>query len=433
MSIPSLLSGSPIPIHSLPEEEKKIQKSPGNQKKALDETNLGYRWLVAALQKEIRKGDTREFDTLLFAILNTNCRKSNNWNTAALFPDRRISADDVAKMSLQELKALPSQQYFAIIDLISGPQAMEIINNPEFEEARRSSLYFFNTNFSTTFVDQMNNMLNMPVEARVKEYADKYFKSLELITPGKMQRLIRLSKKRGSLYRQLDAERHKISETLSGKTTKNPKQFLKNWEKVNRQLLVKGIQKPITEDFLTKINTSLRGPKATETGLRRCGVEVFDPQRSLFYLPGSAVKRQINIYIKWLNQQIMNADENRDECNPIIIAASACQRLATIKPYLDANGRTARFLADLILRRYHLPPVAWHAPFIAVFPVGKRKDGQTSTTAVQSLIKGLAKSYEIMGIKNESKASSKEHKLYEPQIPTKPTQMAKALDVNTKP
>ncbi|KAL3118790.1 hypothetical protein niasHT_002627 [Heterodera trifolii] len=60
-------------------------------------------------------------------------------------------------------------------------------------------------------------------------------------------------------------------------------------------------------------------------------------------VPGEHVVTEISIFIHWLNGP-------RAE-NSIAFAAEAHVRLVRIHPFLDGNGRTARLLLNLILRR----------------------------------------------------------------------------------
>ena len=98
---------------------------------------------------------------------------------------------------------------------------------------------------------------------------------------------------------------------------------------------------------------------------------------------------------KWLNGEIQACDQAR--CNPLIVAALAYQKFISIHPYIDGNGRTGRFLADLILRRYQLLPVAWRENDIELAINITDKNPKIPTEAVSKLIEGVNRSYELMG------------------------------------
>ena len=59
-----------------------------------------------------------------------------------------------------------------------------------------------------------------------------------------------------------------------------------------------------------------------------------------------AVPGLMSELVKWINQQLYEGDL------PVpVIAALAHYQFATIHPYYDGNGRTARLLANLILHK----------------------------------------------------------------------------------
>ena len=70
--------------------------------------------------------------------------------------------------------------------------------------------------------------------------------------------------------------------------------------------------------------------------------------RSIVYLPPEApdVPELMRSLIEWINAELTDG-----ELPAPIVAALAHYQFATIHPYLDGNGRTARLLATLILRK----------------------------------------------------------------------------------
>ena len=49
--------------------------------------------------------------------------------------------------------------------------------------------------------------------------------------------------------------------------------------------------------------------------------------------------------------------ENKNKLHPIILAAEMHERLVTIHPFIDGNGRTARLLMNFILLKGDLLPI----------------------------------------------------------------------------
>jgi Fic family protein len=78
---------------------------------------------------------------------------------------------------------------------------------------------------------------------------------------------------------------------------------------------------------------------------------------------------------------------------PILVAAQMYQRLVSVHPFPDANGRTARLVMDWILQLNGLPPVLINNDNLALFPNGKN-DIDSGCVELQ-VIDGLRKSLEL--------------------------------------
>jgi Fic family protein len=61
------------------------------------------------------------------------------------------------------------------------------------------------------------------------------------------------------------------------------------------------------------------------------------------------VNDAMNDFISWLQN-------NKEDLDPIILAAQVHYRFVTIHPFIDGNGRTARLLMNLILIQNGYPP-----------------------------------------------------------------------------
>lgn len=180
------------------------------------------------------------------------------------------------------------------------------------------------------------------------------------------------------------------------------------WKNLDNIYLENGLPTPMTRQWLEDINEQLRikksetylAPELTKSiEFRTSRVEVSDPKKKMFYLPGHQVVQEMDGFIQWLNKEIENCDSSIS--NPIIIAGLAYQRFVTIHPFEDGNGRTGRFLADLILRRYKLLPAAWQGDdfCVAINPINDKP--VKPVDAVTRIISALQKSYEIVKAKNE--------------------------------
>lgn len=60
------------------------------------------------------------------------------------------------------------------------------------------------------------------------------------------------------------------------------------------------------------------------------------------------VRLEMEEMMRWYN-------ENKDELHPVILSAEMHERLVTIHPFIDGNGRTSRLLMNLILLQHGYP------------------------------------------------------------------------------
>ena len=70
------------------------------------------------------------------------------------------------------------------------------------------------------------------------------------------------------------------------------------------------------------------------------------------YAPGSQVKPMMEDFIIW------HQKAEKDGMPPIQLAALSYQRLLSIHPFADGNGRTSRLVMDWILQKHGLPPAS---------------------------------------------------------------------------
>ena len=67
----------------------------------------------------------------------------------------------------------------------------------------------------------------------------------------------------------------------------------------------------------------------------------------------------------WLVEKLMEDyflfyQEQREQLHPIILAAEMHERLVTIHPFVDGNGRTARLVMNLVLMHHGFPLAIFH-------------------------------------------------------------------------
>jgi Fic family protein len=130
--------------------------------------------------------------------------------------------------------------------------------------------------------------------------------------------------------------------TISGKSMREHLEAINHVEAIGyiKQLMERNF--PLNERELFAIhNLILRGIIPEDAGRYR---------RVQIMIKGSAhmppqpfmVPKEMEDYFIWY-------DENRNKLHPIILAAEMHERLVTIHPFIDGNGRTSRLVMNLIL------------------------------------------------------------------------------------
>jgi Fic family protein len=73
-------------------------------------------------------------------------------------------------------------------------------------------------------------------------------------------------------------------------------------------------------------------------------------------ISGSAHKPPTFLQVENLMEDFFKFyEENKENLNPVILSAEMHERLVTIHPFIDGNGRTSRLLMNLILLKYGFP------------------------------------------------------------------------------
>ena len=73
-------------------------------------------------------------------------------------------------------------------------------------------------------------------------------------------------------------------------------------------------------------------------------------------ISGSSHKPPIFLQVQSLMEKYFNFyEENKETLNPVILSADIHERLVTIHPFADGNGRTSRLMMNLILLQHGFP------------------------------------------------------------------------------
>lgn len=136
--------------------------------------------------------------------------------------------------------------------------------------------------------------------------------------------------------------------TIGGKTLNEHLEAVNHTHAID---FIKEIAKgnePITERLITEIHTLiLKGIDNRNAGRYRnvpvliSGAKHVPPQPY-------AVPLEMEKLMQWYN-------DNKDTLHPIELASEMHERLVTIHPFIDGNGRTSRLLMNLILLRWGYP------------------------------------------------------------------------------
>ncbi len=181
------------------------------------------------------------------------------------------------------------------------------------------------------------------------------------------------------------------------KEQKAMKAAKKNWTACDELIRKKAIAKGHLSDAdIHFINLQLN--KLEDGGKLRTDFEIYCGGATiLIYLPASQVEACFNEFYALFNEGMDACMRGKD--NPITLAAWAYQTLVSIHPYSDANGRTCRMVADYILQRFGLPPMALEDNVeVAAFALQESMSASL-TKATEIVFEGVKNSYQILGIK----------------------------------
>lgn len=148
-------------------------------------------------------------------------------------------------------------------------------------------------------------------------------------------------------------------------------------------------REPLTSEKLCQLNSILNTKnRAAEY---RFSAVTAGGSRLQSYVPENEITTEIDSFFIWLTDRLEACDSGKE--NPIIVAALANQRLVSIHPFNDGNGRTCRLVMDYILQRSGLPPSSPNDVNVAIFALFP--SDMTPSKAVMGIVSGLENSYNI--------------------------------------
>jgi Fic family protein/DNA-binding XRE family transcriptional regulator len=130
--------------------------------------------------------------------------------------------------------------------------------------------------------------------------------------------------------------------TISGKSMREHLEAINHTEAVEYLKYLVENKNEITErDVLQLHNLILRGIDSTNAGIYRKVQVMIKGSKHLPPQP-YLVPKQMEELFEWYNL-------NKNKTHPVILAAEMSERLVTIHPFIDGNGRSSRLLMNLIL------------------------------------------------------------------------------------
>lgn len=139
-------------------------------------------WLGKKVEYHIQTMDSsQDKDYFSFAFINQACRDHSNWDLSIFFSTRADTSETIAKRSTADLLNMPGDEFFTIIDLVSGQQAMDILKNENASGNRKMGLYFFNTHLAFTFANRIKVLSEEAIDEKTQQAATNTLLSLKNI------------------------------------------------------------------------------------------------------------------------------------------------------------------------------------------------------------------------------------------------------------
>lgn len=169
-----------------------------------------------------------------------------------------------------------------------------------------------------------------------------------------------LTRHEEELFQMIQRRRCDLSRTLMGKRDgENASVAVMNWKKADAQTQIwANTGQEITLEKIKQLNKVLgegldfNGGAAGEYRARSTGVGYLVRGSKVFqhFIPASDIPNAMRLFVEWLS-------EDGKYLHPVELAGLAYQRLVSIHPFRDGNGRTARLVADWILLKNGYPPI----------------------------------------------------------------------------
>ena len=116
------------------------------------------------------------------------------------------------------------------------------------------------------------------------------------------------------------------------------------------------------------------------------------------YVHQQFLEGEMKELVDWINNQVQNCQKGK--ANPVEVAALAYQKMVSLHPFSDGNGRTCRLVMDYVLQSSGLPPAVL-GDNVDVAVLGTQDQdtsriSKTPTDAVMTVLQGVQKAYTLI-------------------------------------
>lgn len=284
-----------------------------------------------------------------------------------------VKVDSLAKLGLSKykIKEIQTIQHGAKIEKSKGMKVVHTIKRGI--EAPLSKIVFF---------EQIKHSLvkkwSQPVNAETLKEADALVKE-------KPQIRLTADRQKALLKARTEGSNTFLEDPQKLQGWLNAEEFIRNKAEKNESLTLQDI---------CKINQLMTG----EEGKIRDHPVYVGGWGGASYVSENDVGPMMDALIKNINRGVEKG------VNPIVLAAKSYQKMVSIHPFTDGNGRTCRLVMDYILLRAGLPPAAL-GPNVNVALFGDQScehppPPKDPTIAVDLVIAGVKASYHIIEQRN---------------------------------
>ncbi|MCS4510213.1 Fic family protein [Xylophilus ampelinus] len=255
-----------------------------------------------------------------------------------------------------------------------------------------------------TQVRLMELILSLPIASDIRTRNEKELKALQKKWQGLQKKM---AKGGAETAQRAQAAREEVDGLRAGlsNTVQSTSRAGMNWNAAANQVQRWASEgDPLDTEHLKKLNAMLgrdlqpfNDPQAVENFGARFGE--FRRQLTGFVQDhawcGVVDEREIGVEMAHFDEWFESKADQvaQGTVTPVELAAATAQRLISIHPFPDANGRTARLAADWVLASYGLPPSACDDRQTTVYSSGNNRKGPED--ALNWMTRGLAKTIDI--------------------------------------